>query len=186
MVPRPQFPGWPWVSLLLAGRSRSGAPGRSTEPPGRGSATAPRPWTPWSAWRSCCRLAGRCTRCCSATRHDRDVDAVRLHLVLTTPAPLYFDVAAGVPAAVLTGRYLESRVRHRSGAALTALARMAAKTGGAGDGTDSVPMPTWPPTTSSSSGPASTSPPTASSPRAARRWTLPCSPARPSGRGWPR
>jgi P-type Cu+ transporter len=42
--------------------------------------------------------------------------------------PLYFDVAAGVPAAVLTGRYLESRARLRSAAALTALASLGAKT----------------------------------------------------------
>jgi P-type Cu+ transporter len=42
--------------------------------------------------------------------------------------PLYFDVAAGVPAAVLTGRYLESRARRRSAAALTALASLGAKT----------------------------------------------------------
>ena len=42
--------------------------------------------------------------------------------------PLYFDVAAGVPAAVLTGRYLEARARRKSGAALTALASLGAKT----------------------------------------------------------
>ena len=42
--------------------------------------------------------------------------------------PLYLDVAAGVPAAVLAGRYLEARARARSGAALTALAGLGAKT----------------------------------------------------------
>ena len=42
--------------------------------------------------------------------------------------PLYLDVAAGVPAAVLAGRYLEARARARSGAALTALAGLGART----------------------------------------------------------
>jgi P-type Cu+ transporter len=39
----------------------------------------------------------------------------------------YLDVAAGVTVLVLTGRYLEARARRRSGAALAALASMAAK-----------------------------------------------------------
>ena len=49
-------------------RSSSGAPGRSTAPPGRTCATAPRRWTRSS--RSACspRGCGRCTRCSSATR----------------------------------------------------------------------------------------------------------------------
>ena len=41
---------------------------------------------------------------------------------------LYLDVAAGVTAAVLTGRYLEARAKRQSGSALTALAGLAART----------------------------------------------------------
>jgi P-type Cu+ transporter len=41
---------------------------------------------------------------------------------------LYFDVAAGVTVAVLAGRYLESRAKLQAGSALTALARLGAKT----------------------------------------------------------
>jgi P-type Cu+ transporter len=41
---------------------------------------------------------------------------------------LYLDVAAGVTVAVLTGRYLESRAKRQAGSALTALARLGAKT----------------------------------------------------------
>jgi Cu+-exporting ATPase len=41
---------------------------------------------------------------------------------------VYLDVAAAVTAAVLAGRYLESRAKTRSGAALAALARLSART----------------------------------------------------------
>ena len=41
---------------------------------------------------------------------------------------IYLDVAAGVTAAVLAGRYLESRAKTRSGAALAALADLGART----------------------------------------------------------
>jgi P-type Cu+ transporter len=41
---------------------------------------------------------------------------------------LYLDAAAGVTAAVLAGRYLEARAKDRSGAALTTLAGLGAKT----------------------------------------------------------
>jgi Cu+-exporting ATPase len=41
---------------------------------------------------------------------------------------IYLDVAAGVAAAVLAGRYLESRAKTRSGAALAALAQLSART----------------------------------------------------------
>jgi P-type Cu+ transporter len=41
---------------------------------------------------------------------------------------VYLDVAAGVAAAVLAGRYLESRAKTRSGAALAALADLGART----------------------------------------------------------
>jgi len=41
---------------------------------------------------------------------------------------LYFDVTVGVTVAVLTGRYLESRAKRQAGSALTALARLGART----------------------------------------------------------
>jgi Cu+-exporting ATPase len=41
---------------------------------------------------------------------------------------LYLDVAAGVTVAVLAGRYLESRSKRQAGSAITALARLGAKT----------------------------------------------------------
>jgi P-type Cu+ transporter len=41
---------------------------------------------------------------------------------------LYFDVTAGVTVAVLAGRYLESRAKRQAGSALTALARLGART----------------------------------------------------------
>ena len=41
---------------------------------------------------------------------------------------IYLDVAAGVTAAVLAGRYLESRAKTRSGAALAALGQLGART----------------------------------------------------------
>jgi Cu+-exporting ATPase len=41
---------------------------------------------------------------------------------------LYFDVTVGVTVAVLAGRYLESRAKRQAGSALTALARLGART----------------------------------------------------------
>ena len=43
-------------------------------------------------------------------------------------ATLYFDVTVGVTVAVLAGRYLESRAKRQAGSALTALARLGART----------------------------------------------------------
>jgi Cu+-exporting ATPase len=128
MVPAAQFTGWPWASLLLAA-----------------------PVAVWGAW-PLHRTAWAGLGHGAATMDTLVSMAVvvsfgwSLYGLLTgaDPAsmsmgfaftsflagqhPLYFDVAAGVPAAVLTGRYLEARARSRSGAALTALAGMAAKT----------------------------------------------------------
>jgi P-type Cu+ transporter len=61
-----------------------------------------------------------------------DMPGMRMSYSLTfAPASghtLYLDVAAGVTAAVLTGRYLEARAKRQSGSVLTALAGLAAKT----------------------------------------------------------
>jgi len=128
MVPAAQFPGWPWVSLVLAA-----------------------PVAVWGAWplhRTAWMGLGH-----GAATMDTLVSmavtasfgwsvytlftvgndtAMRMSLgstfALAGMHPLYLDVAAGVPAAVLAGRYLEARARARSGAALTALAGLGAKT----------------------------------------------------------
>ena len=129
MVPAVQFSGWPWVSLVLAA-----------------------PVAVWGAWplhRAAWAGLGHGT----ATMDTLVSMAVAasfgwsVYALFTSGGsgmsmgmsfgsafgmagshPLYLDVAAGVPAAVLAGRYLEARARARSGAALTALAGLGAKT----------------------------------------------------------
>ncbi len=123
MLPAAQFPGWQWVSLLLAG-----------------------PVAVWGAWpfhRAAWQGLGHGTATMD-TLVSLGVSAsfgwslyallvgsagtigmrMPFSFVLTTASgrSLYLDVAAGVTVAVLTGRYLESRAKDRSGAALTALA----------------------------------------------------------------
>ena len=129
MVPAVQFTGWPWASLVLAS-----------------------PVAVWGAWplhRSAWTGLGH-----GAATMDTLVSmAVAASFAWSVYAlfssggsdmtmrmsfgstfggagshPLYLDVAAGVPAAVLAGRYLEARARARAGAALTALAGLGAKT----------------------------------------------------------
>ena len=129
MVPSVQFSGWPWASLALAG-----------------------PVAVWGAWplhRAAWAGLGHGT----ATMDTLVSMAVAVSFGwsvyalftsggsgmsmgmslgsafgMTGSHPLYLDVAAGVPAAVLAGRYLEARARARSGAALTALAGLGART----------------------------------------------------------
>jgi len=129
MVPAVQFSGWPWVSLVLAA-----------------------PVAVWGAWplhRAAWAGLGHGT----ATMDTLVSMAVAasfgwsVYALFTSGGsgmsmgmsfgsafglagshPLYLDVAAGVPAAVLAGRYLEARARARSGGALTALAGLGAKT----------------------------------------------------------
>ena len=114
------------VGEPAAGRAgrRPGAPGRCTGPPGTASATAPRPWTRWSAWASARRSAGRCTRCCSA---GAGATGMKMSFAFTFGQAgadtLYLEAAAGVTAAVLAGRYLEARARDRSGLALSRAGR---------------------------------------------------------------
>jgi P-type Cu+ transporter len=128
-VPAAQFRGWQWVSLLL---------------------TAPVvTWGAWPlyrvAWRGLSHGAATMDTLVSlgvAASLGWSVYALlfggagdlgmRMQFSLTaSPAgsgTIYLDAAAGVTAAVLTGRYLESRARDRAGAALTALAELGAKT----------------------------------------------------------
>ena len=129
MVPAVQFSGWPWVSLVLAA-----------------------PVAVWGAW-PLHRAAWAGLGHGAATMDTLVSMAVAasfgwsVYALFTSGGadmsmrmsfgsafglagshPLYLDVAAGVPAAVLAGRYLEARARARSGAALTALAGLGAKT----------------------------------------------------------
>ncbi len=129
MVPAAQFPGWQWVSLLLAG-----------------------PVAVWGAWpfhRAAWQGLGHGTATMD-TLVSLGVSAslgwslyallvgsagtigmrMPFSFVLTAASgrSIYLDAAAGVTVAVLAGRYLESRAKDRSGAALTALAQLAAKT----------------------------------------------------------
>ena len=129
MVPAVQFTGWPWVSLVLAA-----------------------PVAMWGAWplhRAAWTGLGHGTATMDTLvsmavaasfgwsvytlfTSSGAVMSMRMSLGSTfgmaDSHPLYLDAAVGVPAAVLAGRYLEARARARSGAALTALAGLGAKT----------------------------------------------------------
>jgi len=128
MVSALQFSGWPWVSLVLA--------------------TPVAVWGAWplhrAAWAglghgaatmdtlvSMAVAASFGWSVCTLFTSGGDM-SMRMSFGstfgLAGSHPLYLDVAAGVPAAVLAGRYLEARARARSGAALTALAGLGAKT----------------------------------------------------------
>jgi P-type Cu+ transporter len=128
-VPAAQFRGWQWVSLLLT------APVAS--------------WGAWPLYRVAWRGLGHGTATMD-TLVSLGVIAslgwslyalafggaghvgMRMQFSLTAGAAdgdtIYLEVAAGVTAAVLTGRYLESRAKRRAGAALSALAALGAKT----------------------------------------------------------
>ena len=135
MVPAAQFPGWQWVSLLLAA-----------------------PVAVWGAWpfhRAAWQGLGHGTATMD-TLVSLGVSAslgwslyalfigsagtigmrMPFSFVLSTASgrSIYLDAAAGVTAAVLAGRYLESRAKDRSGAALTALAELGGQDRGRGPG----------------------------------------------------
>jgi P-type Cu+ transporter len=128
MVPAAQFSGWPWVSLVLAAPVAVwGAwPLHRTAWTGLGHGTATMDTLVsmavaasfgWSVYTLFTSGGGMSMRMSLGSTFG-----------LAGSHPLYLDVAAGVPAAVLAGRYLEARARARSGAALTALAGLGAKT----------------------------------------------------------
>jgi Cu+-exporting ATPase len=129
MVPAAQFPGWQWVSLLLAGPvavwgawplHRAAALGL-----GHGAATMDTlvslGVSASLGWSVVMMFFGRAGAL-----------GMKMPFTLAFGAAgsntIYLDVAAGVTVAVLAGRYLESRAKIRSGAALTALARLGART----------------------------------------------------------
>ena len=129
MVPASQFPGWQWLSLVLAGVVAiwGGWPLHRAAWTGLGHGAATMDTlvsvgvTASFGWSLYALLFG-----------GADMPGMRMSYSLTfAPASghtLYLDVAAGVTAAVLTGRYLETRAKRQSGSALTALAGLAAKT----------------------------------------------------------
>jgi P-type Cu+ transporter len=129
MVPAAQFPGWPWVSLLLA------APVAT--------------WGAWplhrAAWYGLAHgaatmdtlvsvgvAASFCWSVYALLFGGAGMAGMKMSFAFTfgqaSGNTLYFEVAAGVTTAVLAGRYLEARARDRSGSALTALAALGAKT----------------------------------------------------------
>jgi P-type Cu+ transporter len=129
MAPAAQFPGWQWVSLLLA------APVAT--------------WGAWPLYRAAWYGLGH-----GAATMDTLVSIgvcasfgwsvyallfggagmtrMKMSFAFTfgqaSGDTLYLEAAAGVTAAVLAGRYLEARARDRSGLALAALAALGAKT----------------------------------------------------------
>ena len=90
----------------------------------------------------------------------------------------YLEVAAGVTALVLLGRYLEARAKRRSGAALRALLSLGAKDVAVLRGGTEVRVPVAQLAVGEEFvvRPGERSPPTGSWCRAARRWTPRCSP----------
>jgi len=110
MVPAWQFGGWQWVSLVLAS-----------------------PVAVWGAW-PFHRAAVRAARHGAATMDTLisvGVGAAYLWSLYVLgsgrPGATYLEVASGVTALVLLGRYLETRAKRRSGAALRALLSLGAK-----------------------------------------------------------
>jgi Cu+-exporting ATPase len=128
MVPVAQFTGWQWASLALAV-----------------------PVATWGAW-PLHRAAWAALRQATATMDTlvslaviaamgwsgyalafggAGMPGMRMPFAfsfdLASGQTLYFEAAAGVTAAVLAGRYLESRARHQSGASLAGMAALAAR-----------------------------------------------------------
>ena len=129
MVPSAQFTGWQWVSLALAA-----------------------PVAVWGAWplhRAAWYGLGHGTATMDTLVSvgvgasfgwsvyallfgGAGMTGMRMSFAFTfgqaSGQTLYLEAAAGVTTAVLAGRYLEARVRVRSGSALSALAALGAKT----------------------------------------------------------
>jgi len=129
MVPGLQFPGWQWVSLLLAapvatwgawplhraawyGLGHGAATMDTLVSVGVGASFG------WSVYALLFGGAG--------------MTGMKMSFAFTfgqaSGNTLYLEAAAGVTAAVLAGRFLEARARARSGLALSALAALGAKT----------------------------------------------------------
>ena len=133
MVPAVQFSGWPWVSLVLAApvavwgawplhRAAWAGLGHGTATMDTLVSMAVAASFGWSVYALFTSGGSGMSMGMSFG------SAFGSAFGMTGSHPLYLDVAAGVPAAVLAGRYLEARARARSGGALTALAGLGAKT----------------------------------------------------------
>ena len=129
MVPAAQFPGWQWVSLLLAMPVAT--------------------WGAWPLYRAAWYGLGHgaatmdtlvsvgigasfCWSVYALAFGGAGMTGMKMSFAFTfgqaAGNTLYLEAAAGVTAAVLAGRYLEARARARSGLALSALAALGAKT----------------------------------------------------------
>jgi P-type Cu+ transporter len=129
MVPAVQFPGWQWVSLVLAVPVAT--------------------WGAWPLYRAAWYGLGYgaatmdtlvsvgvgasfCWSVYALLFGGAGMTGMKMSFAFTFGQAggdtLYLEAAAGVTAAVLAGRYLEARARDRSGLALSALAALAAKT----------------------------------------------------------
>ena len=109
MVPALHFSGWQWVSLGLA--------------------TPVVTWAAWPFHRAAIRNARHATATMD-TLVSLGVTAsylASLAAVAAGSGDTYLEVAAGVTALILLGRYLETRARRQSGAALRALLELGAK-----------------------------------------------------------
>ncbi len=129
MVPAWQFPGWQWVSLILAtpivlwggwpfhratiAQARHGAMTMDTLIT-LGTLAA----YLWSVWALVFGSAGRIGMTHEAALFGVPHDATSL---------VYFEVAAAVTVFLLLGRFIEQRSKRRAGAALRALMELAAK-----------------------------------------------------------
>ena len=108
MAPAARFPGWSWVALALA-----------------------TPVATWGAW-PFHRAAAVNARHGTATMDTLvSVGVAAAYLwslyALAFGGATYLEVAVGVTALILLGRYLELRARHRAGTALKALLDLGAK-----------------------------------------------------------
>lgn len=109
MVPGTRFPGWEWVSLALA-----------------------TPVATWGAW-PFHRAAFAGARHGAATMDTLVSVGVTaaylwsLYALSSGGGQTYLEVASGVTALILLGRYLETRAKRRSGSALRALLTLGAK-----------------------------------------------------------
>jgi P-type Cu+ transporter len=105
----PHFPGWAWLSLVLA--------------------TPVVSWGAWPLHRAAMANArhGVATMDTLISLGVTAAYAWSLVALLTGTGSTYLDVAAGVPVLILLGRDLEARAKRRSGAALRALLTLGAK-----------------------------------------------------------
>ena len=110
MVPALQFPDWPWIALVLAAPAVVGGG--------------------WPVHRAAWANLRHGTATMDTLISLGTLAALgwSVAALLFAPAmPIYLEVAAGVTALVLLGRYLEARAKRRAGAALAALLDLGAK-----------------------------------------------------------